>query len=488
MTPPIHPDAQTFLDREDLSSFYDGSFHPGSAKEGVIDPATGSPITHLSMSDKAQVAAAVASADQASAAWSALSPDDRAAHLSQLADAIESHVDALSDVESLDVGKTLEAAKTFDIPFGAECFRYYASVCREAEYETQLTIPDMEARVSRTPYGVCGFILPWNFPFTLMCWGIAPALAAGNTVVVKISEVTPLSSLYFASILEEAGIPSGVINFVVGEGSVVGDALIRDERVKRVSFTGSSAVGKAIAKICGDRLVPAKLELGGKGAAVVYGDADVSKAAEGLAGAITANTGQVCCTATRWFIHEDIYDEFVEKVTPILKSTKIGAGRLSDTQMGPLVSKQQKDRVLDYYNRGVSAGADPVVPCEPVEGADGYFVTPHLLAGETSNICYQEEIFGPTAYLVKFSDTDDIAHEVNSLNYGLANSVWSNDLEKADQLAVKLSAGNCWINAHNVFAYGLPYGGVNRSGMGGGVNSEETLYDYLQSQTIARPL
>jgi aldehyde dehydrogenase (NAD+) len=338
---------------------------------------------------------------------------------------------------------------------------------------------------------VCGFIFPWNFPFTLLCWGIAPALAAGNTVVVKPSAVTPLTTLYAAQIALEAGLPPGVLNVVAGNGTGAGVALSSNPRIKRMSFTGSPEVGRKIGELSGRNLVPCKLELGGKGAAVVFDDVDVDSTATQLAAAVTMNTGQVCCTATRWLIQEKIYDRFVAKVTEALKQTKVGIGLDRNTQMGPLVSQSQRQHVLGYIERGKQNGARPVLDggaIAPLGGENGFYVAPALLEGPDDNVCCREEIFGPCAYLLRFKEEGSAIAKVNELAYGLANSVWSADLARANRVAERLVAGNNWINAHNLFAYGLPYGGVNISGMGGGVNSPETFYDYLRAQTIARPL
>ncbi len=491
-TIPLNADVQAFLGQEPVSHFINGGFSAGRAEtQPVMDPATGQPVARVAMAQPGDVAAAVEAAHAAFPQWAALSPSERAVRLHRLAERIDAHQETLAQLEALDVGKTIEAARGFDIPFGAECLRYFADLSVQAVYDRPLALKNIEARVHRAPYGVCGFIFPWNFPFTLLCWGIGPALAAGNTVVVKASEVTPLSSLYFGKLVEEAGIPKGVINLLTGSGPEAGQPLAEHPLVKRMSFTGSSTVGKLIGRICGERLAACKLELGGKGAAVVFDDVDVDAAAEGLAGAITLNTGQVCCTATRWFLHEKIYDRFVDKVSAVLKSTKVGPSLSPQTGMGPLVSKAQLDRVLGYYEKGLAEGASPVVACERPDvpgGEGGYFVSPHLLTGDDDNVCFREEVFGPTAYLVKFKDEAEAAERVNRLAYGLANSVWTTDMKRAQDFAEKIIAGNSWINAHNVFAYGLPYGGVNLSGMGGGVNSPETFDDYLRNQTIARPL
>jgi acyl-CoA reductase-like NAD-dependent aldehyde dehydrogenase len=488
----LHPRVSEFLSQKPIPAFLDGKGMVGSAGVAdVIDPATGAAIGQVSMAGMKDVNTAVEAAQQAFAKWSGLNMNERAALLHRLADKIVQESEVLAQLEAIDVGKPVVNARGFDVPFGADCIRYFADLSKQATYDVPLAIKGMDARIHRAPYGVCGFIFPWNFPFTLMCWGIGPALAAGNTVVVKASEVTPLSSLYLGQLAKEAGIPDGVINIYTGTGQESGQPLAEHLLVKRMSFTGSSTVGKLIGRICGERLVPCKLELGGKGAAIVLDDANVTAAAEGLAAAITLNTGQVCCTATRWFLHEKIFDQFVAHVRSILSKTKVGHGMVEETQMGPLVSQAQLERVRGYYEKGLAEGATAIVELKrpKVEGGEhGYFVTPHLLTGNDDNICYREEVFGPTAYLVKFSDENDAIKRVNQITYGLANSVWGGDLKRVNRVAEQIVAGNSWINAHNVFAYGLPYGGVNLSGVGGGVNSPETLYDYLRPQTIARPL
>ena len=457
----------------------------------VMNPSDGSVLAEVAMAGEKEIDLAVTAGAQAFPGWSALPPKDRALLLHRFADALEKHSAELAQLESLDVGKPIAAAEGFDIPFGIECFRYFADLATQAQYSVPLHLKGFEARTWRVPYGVCGFIFPWNFPFTLLCWGIAPALAAGNTVVVKPSAVTPITTLYAAQIALEAGLPSGVFNVVAGNGSGAGVALSSNPRIKRMSFTGSPEVGRKIGELSGRNLVPCKLELGGKGAAVVFDDVDVDSTATQLAAAVTMNTGQVCCTATRWLIQEKIYDRFVAKVTEALKQTKVGTGLDRNTQMGPLVSQSQRQHVLGYIERGKQNGARPVLDggaIAPLGGENGFYVAPALLEGPDDNVCCREEIFGPCAYLLRFKDEGSAIAKVNELAYGLANSVWSADLARANRVAERLVAGNNWINAHNLFAYGLPYGGVNISGMGGGVNSPETFYDYLRAQTIARPL
>ncbi len=482
-----------FLDRDPLPFYIGGAWSSGVKGKiwDVLNPSDGSLLTRVSLGDEDDVNEAAEAAHKAFPGWSGTDPGERAVLLHRLADLMERDFDTLAQLESLDVGKALVNSEGFDIPFGIECVRYFADLSTRISYSVPLPVKNIEARSIRVPYGVCGFIFPWNFPFDLFNWGVMPALAAGNTVVVKPSEITPLTTLYICKLAEEAGFPAGVINVVVGTGPVVGAALTGHPLVRRMSFTGSPGVGKLVGKTCGERLIPCKLELGGKGAAVVFDDVDVDETAAGLAGAITLNTGQVCCTATRWIIHENIYDRFVAAVKPVLENVKIGPGIERETEMGPVVSMAQQERILGYYDKGVSQGANVLLGASLTEFNDvpgGYYVRPHLLEGDPGNICFKEEIFGPTAFLTRFRKEEEAIEQVNSLSYGLANSVWTADLKRAERVARQMISGNSWINAHNLFAYGLPYGGCNLSGVGGGVNSPETLLDYLRSQTIARPL
>ena len=488
----LTPNVATFL-QAPIQHWISGRPRPsgGGATAQVLNPSTGASLATVAMGGAPEIDEAVAAAWKAFPAWSALSPNERAAKLHRFAEKLEKHAADLALLESLDVGKAITLAEGFDVPFGIECLRYFANLSVHTHYDVPLALKNIEARTHRSPYGVCGFIFPWNFPFTLLMWGIAPALAAGNTVVVKPSEVTPLSSAFAAKLATEAGLPDGVINVVIGDGASAGAALGSHPKIKRMSFTGSPEVGRRIGEVCGRNLVPCKLELGGKGAAVVFDDVDVADAAQKLAGAITLNTGQVCCTATRWFVHEKIYDRFVDSAVAALKGTKTGPGTERDTQMGPLVSETQRGRVLGYLEKGVKEGAKVVLPggaAAPGGYEGGFYVQPSLLAGTPENVCCREEIFGPSAFLLKFKDESSAVTLVNQLAYGLANSVWTTDLQRAGRVAEQLVAGNSWINAHNVFAYGLPYGGINLSGFGGGVNSPETFFDYLRPQTIARPL
>lgn len=489
----LKPEVPKFLSAQPLKLFIGGQWvesQSGKTFE-TLDPGEGRVLAKVSAGDGADVEAAVAAAQEAfrTSGWATMPVNDRAVILHRLADLITKHQEIIAQIESLDVGKPRGQAGAFDVPHAAQTFRYYADLAVHTRRREPIAVSGFDARTVRVPYGVCGFIFPWNFPFLLVGWGIAPALAAGNTVVIKPAEDTPLSTLYFAKLAEEAGVPPGVINVVTGFGETAGAALARHPGLKRMSFTGSPEVGRLIAEACGRNLVPVKLELGGKGAAVIFDDVNVDAVAESLAAAVTLNAGQVCCTATRWLVHEKIRDEFVKKATATLGAMKIGYGANPDTNIGPVVSEKQRSRVLGYLDKGVKAGARLLLEGgrAEVKGHErGYYVKPALLTGDPGNVCAREEIFGPVAYLMTFNDEDKVVELVNSSPYGLANSVWSADLSRANRVAERLVAGNSWINAHNLFAHGIPYGGCNLSGCGGGVLGPETLSDYLRNQTVAR--
>jgi aldehyde dehydrogenase (NAD+) len=491
----MHPEVSKFLATQPLKMFIGGEWVE-AAGGGVFetrDPGDNKLLARVTAGDERDIDRAVKAAHEAfrRSGWAGLPANERAVFLHRLADLVDRNREILAQIESIDVGKPLAAAMNGDVPNVSATLRYFADISVHARRREPIAVSGFEARSVRLPYGVCGFIFPWNFPFLLLGWGISPALAAGNTVVIKPAEDTPLSTLYFCKLVEEAGIPKGVVNVVTGLGETAGAALSRHTGIKRMSFTGSPEVGRLVGEACGRNLVPVKLELGGKGAAVVFDDVDVAATGRSLAAAITANTGQVCCTATRWLVHEKILDRLVASAAEALTATRIGHEWDAETQMGPVVSEKQRQRVLGYLERGQKEGATLLLPggTATVQGHEGgFYVKPALLTGSPENIACREEIFGPVAYVMPFRDEDQAVELVNRSTYGLANSVWSANLDRANRVAEAMVAGNSWINAHNLFPHGVPYAGCNLSGMGGGVNSPETYHDYLRPQSILRPL
>lgn len=487
------PEVEAFLSTPLHKSFVGGKEFESSTGQTftTLDPGTGEKLGEVTNLSAADVDAAVKAAQRAfdQSGWPKLSPADRAVHLHRLADAVEKHLPIIAQIEALDAGK-IEAQAQGDVANFVATLRWFADLQQHVQRRNALAVKQHEAWTMRHPWGPCGFIFPWNFPFLLIGWGISPALAAGNTVVIKPAEDTPLSAIYLAMLASDVGIPDGVINVVTGTGETTGAAVSQHPGFKRMSFTGSPEVGRLVAEACGRNLIPVKLELGGKGAAVIFEDVDINSTADKLAGAITFHTGQVCCDATRWLVHKSIYDKFVAAASDRLSQVKVGYQMNGTSQMGPVVNAKQRQRVLGYLDKGVSQGAKMILQGGEanVAGKKGFYVKPALLAGSLDNIAAREEIFGPVAYITPFSSEDEAIALTNSTDYGLANSVWSSDLGRCARVAEAMCAGNSWINAHNLFPHGVPYGGVNKSGMGGGVNSVETLFDYWRSVSVVRPL
>jgi len=489
----LYPEVTAFLEGGPLKGVVGGNEVESNSGETFVtsDPGSGKPLAEVFSFQLADINMAVEVADVAfrKTGWAQMPQNERSALLHRLADAVEKHKPIIAQLEALDAGK-IEAQAQGDVQNFVDTIRYFADLAQHVQRRSVLAVPKHEAWTVRQPYGACGFIFPWNFPFLLIGWGIAPALAAGNTVVIKPAEDTPMSAIYLARLAKEVGIPDGVINVVPGLGSIAGAALSANPNLKRMSFTGSPEVGRLVAESCGRNLVPVKLELGGKGAAVVFNDVDISDTAEKLVNAITFHTGQVCCDATRWLIHKNIYDEFVGECVDRLKKVQVGYQLDDSSQMGPVVNAKQHQRVLSYLEKGQAQGAKCLLEggVAEVPGYDGFYVKPALLAGTLDNVAAREEIFGPVAYLAPFETEDQAIAMTNSTDYGLANSVWTSDLSRAARVAEAMCAGNSWINAHNVFAHGVPYAGINKSGMGGGVLSVETLFDYWRSLSVVRPL
>jgi phenylacetaldehyde dehydrogenase len=440
----------------------------------VIDPATGRQIATTPDANEADVDSAVAAARHAleEGPWSSMPPAQREALIWRLADLIDQHADELAELESIDNGKTKFMANIVDIPGSRDYFRYMAGWATKIEGSTidvSVHAPEggrVSAYTRREPVGVVGQIIPWNFPLAMAAWKLGPALAAGCTVILKPAEQTPLTALRLGELIAEAGFPPGVVNILTGYGETTGAALVRHPGIDKIAFTGSTEVGKLINKEATNTLKRVSLELGGKSPVIVLPDFDIQGAVGGAANAIFFNAGQVCAAGSRLYVHSSIYDQVVEGVAQAAAAIRLGPGLDPETQMGPLVSKEQQDRVLSYIESGKKEGAS-VVAGGDAPASEGYFVRPTVLATTRSDIrVVQEEIFGPVVVAQRFDDLDEIAKAANTTNYGLSASIWSNDLTAVNRLVPKIKAGTVWVNCHGFVDPNMPFGGYKQSGLG----------------------
>lgn len=492
-TAQLMPEVTAFLQSGPLGGVIGGKRTASSNKSvfRTVDPGNREVLAEVYAMQPDDVDRAVRAADEAftRADWAKLSPNDRGVLLHRLADAVEKRKKIIAQIETLDAGKVCRETE-WEVQNFIDTLRYFTNLSLQVEHRTAIAVAQHEAWTVRHPWDPCAFIFPWNFPLMLAGWGITPALAAGNTVVIKPAGDTPLSTIYLGLLAKEVGIPDGVINVIPGRGDVAGMALVNHPGIKRLSLTGSPEVGQIVAEACGRNLVPVKMELGGKGAAVVFDDVDVEQVATKLIQAITFHSGQVCCDATRWLVHKKIYGQFVEACVELMKKVVVGYGLDPETNMGPVISEKQKKSVLDYIRRGQAEGAEVLTGGSEatVSGKNGFYVKPTLLSGALDNVAAREEIFGPVAYLAHFNDEQEAIQMANNTDYGLSNSVWTSDLVRAHRVADAMVVGNSWINAHNVFPHGVSYGGINKSGMGGGVLSIHALHDYYRNMSVVRPL
>ncbi|MCJ1341686.1 aldehyde dehydrogenase (NAD(P)(+)) ald5 [Bachmanniomyces sp. S44760] len=416
--------------------------------------------------------------------WRTVTPEQRGKYLVKLSELIEQHADTLAAIESLDNGKALSMAKV-DVGMAAGCLRYYGGWADKIEGKVIDTTPDTFNYTKQEPIGVCAQIIPWNFPLLMWSWKIGPAIACGNTVVLKTAEQTPLSGLYAAKLVHEAGFPPGVINIISGFGKIAGAALSAHMDVDKVAFTGSTIVGRQIMKAAASsNLKKVTLELGGKSPNIVFNDADIDNAISWVNFGIFFNHGQCCCAGSRVYVQEGVYDEFIKRFKERAAANVVGDPFKQDTFQGPQVSQLQYDRIMAYIEEGKKAGAKVETGGER-HGKEGYFIQPTIFSGVSEDMkIMQEEIFGPVCSIAKFKTEEDAIRVGNSTTYGLASAVHTSSLNTALKVSNALRAGTVWVNAYNMLHHQLPFGGYKESGIGRELG-EAALANYTQTKTVS---
>jgi aldehyde dehydrogenase (NAD+) len=452
----------------------------------TINPATGDEICQVAEADAADVDKAVRAARAAfeRGPWRKMAAAQRGVLLNRLADLIEKHAEELAQLESFDNGKPVAIARAADLPLTVACFRYYAGWADKVQGKTIPIAGDYFCYTRLEPVGVVGQIIPWNFPLLMLAWKLAPALATGNTVVMKPAEQTPLTALRVGELIVEAGFPEGVVNLLPGYGPTAGAALANHMDVDKVAFTGSTEVGHLIMEAAAkSNLKRVTLELGGKSPNIVFADADMDQAVEGSHFALFFNQGQCCCAGSRLFVEEKAYDEFVERSAERARKRTVGNPFDPATEQGPQVDQAQFDKVMGYIDAGKREGAKLVCGGNRV-GDRGFFIEPTVFADVDDNMSIaREEIFGPVQSIIKFSSIDEVVERANNTMYGLAAAVWTRDIGKAHAVANSVRAGTVWINCYDVFDAAAPFGGFKQSGIGRELG-EYGLQQYTEVKTV----
>ncbi len=453
------------------------------------NPSTGETLAEVAEGDKADVDKAVAAARKAfEGKWSKISARDRGRMMYKLSQLIESRTKELAALETADNGKPIKESMYIDLPGVAENFEYFAGWATKIEGETIPVPGQMFNYTLREPVGVCAQIIPWNFPLLMAAWKLAPALAAGNTVVLKPAEQTPVTAMELGKLIQEAGFPDGVVNIVPGYGETAGAALAAHPDVDKVAFTGSTEVGKIIARAATDNLKKVSLELGGKAPNIVFADADIDQAINGAMMGIFFNQGQVCCAGSRLFLHESVKDEFLDRFKSKAEQIKVGDPTDMATQMGPQVSEEQLARIKGYCDIATGEGATVLSgggsPQLEEKFSKGFFFQPTIFSEVKNEMrVAQEEIFGPVTSVITFDDEDDLIRQANATIYGLSAGIWTKDITRAHRFARAIKAGTVWINTFNMMNAASPFGGYKQSGYGREMG-KHALELYTQTKSV----
>jgi aldehyde dehydrogenase (NAD+) len=467
----------------------DGQWIDGAKTFDTVNPATGDALTQVIEASAADVDRAVAAArrafDDKSGPWRKMSASERGRLIWRLADLIEQHIDELAELETLDNGKPIFESRNVDMPMVIDVLRYYAGWATKIHGETVNTFDSAFTYTLREPVGVVGLIIPWNFPLLLASWKLGPALACGNTIVIKPAEQTPLTTLRLGELALEAGIPAGVLNIVTG-GPETGKAIVKHPGIDKIAFTGSTSVGKEIMRGAADTLKRVTLELGGKSPNIVFADSDIDNAVKGAINGIFYGKGEVCNAGSRLFVESKVRDEFLEKLVGRAKKMVPGDPLDPKTRMGAIVSQEQMQTVLGYIEAGKKEGAKLIAGGNrtSVDGGKGFFIEPTVFGDVTNEMkIAQEEIFGPVLATMKFDDIDEVVELANRNQYGLAAAVWTRDVKKAHQLSRQLRAGTVWINTYGLMDAALPFGGYKSSGFGRELG-QAALEHYTEVKTV----
>jgi acyl-CoA reductase-like NAD-dependent aldehyde dehydrogenase len=452
----------------------------------VLNPYDNSEICEIAEGREADIDAAVEAAKKAAPAWANTEASQRGALLLKLADLIHAHAEEFAQLEARDTGHPVRDARKLDVPRTVACFRYFGGMADKFEGYLPPVYPGFLNYVQREPVGVVGQIVPWNFPLMFTSWKMGPALAAGNTVVLKPSELTPLTTLRIAELMQEAGFPSGVVNIVPGYGHTAGARLAMHPDVSKIAFTGSTVTGRKIVEMSAGNLKKVQLELGGKGANIVFQDAVIPAAVNGSAFAIFHNQGQACIAGSRLILQEKIADEFLDRFMGLAKSIRLGNQMDATTEMGPLTSKQQQEKVLRYCKVAQDEGGEVLaggrIP-DRAELSRGYFVEPTIVRAKPGDTVNREEVFGPFVTVSTFTDDDEAVAMANSVNYGLGAGLWTTNLTRGHKTARRLRAGMVWVNCYKVAHPSSPFGGTGESGYGRDMGFE-AMREYTQPKSI----